>query len=113
MTTKCNPVNGSYYPPSPEQLNDEQEIALIAKALSHEARLRILSILTNLDREGGCLNSDFISQLDLAQSTISEHLRVLKKAGLITAEPMPPRVCYRINTAKLAQFQRQFTQQFL
>ncbi|OEF22656.1 ArsR/SmtB family transcription factor [Vibrio rumoiensis] len=85
-------------------LQQEQEFALLAKALSHPARVRILKILINLDKLGGCLNSDLVAELGLAQSTVSEHLRILKVAGFITAEPIPPKMCYRINPEKTTEF---------
>ncbi|MBY6198589.1 winged helix-turn-helix domain-containing protein [Vibrio hangzhouensis] len=79
-------------------------LAVQAKALSHPARIRILRILSDLERAGGCLNSDLVSQLGLAQSTVSEHLRILKVAGFISAEAMPPKVCYRIQREAISEF---------
>ncbi len=87
-------------------------LAAQAKALSHPARLRILHILHTLDTMGGCLNSDLVSELGLAQSTVSEHLRILKQAGFITAEPNPPKVCYRIQRETLDNFNKEFSDLF-
>lgn len=87
-----------------EQLNKEKEFASLAKALSHPARVRILKILITLDNSNGCLNSDLVSELGLAQSTVSEHLRILKQSELITAEPMPPKMCYRVNRTRLKDY---------
>ena len=70
----------------------EKELATIAKALSHPARIRLLKILAS----GQCLGSDLFEQLDLAQSTISEHLRILKQAGLVHAEVQHPRTCFNL-----------------
>ncbi len=86
-------------------LEKEHNFAHLAKALSHPARVRILRSLLALDSLGGCLNSDLVSELGLAQSTVSEHLRILKQAGFIHAEPNPPKVCYRINKPKLQEFE--------
>lgn len=90
---------------STEQDNQQEKtLATLAKALSHPARIRILRILSSLEKSGGCLNSDLVSDLGLAQSTVSEHLRVLKEAGFITVEPIPPKMCYRINRDCLQKF---------
>ncbi|MGR5095801.1 ArsR/SmtB family transcription factor [Vibrio maritimus] len=89
---------------SEQQLSQEKRLAAQAKALSHPARIRILRILSDLERAGGCLNSDLVSQLGLAQSTVSEHLRILKVAGFISAESTPPKVCYRIQREALDEF---------
>ena len=96
------------------ELAREQEFALVAKALSHPARLRILKILIKLnDKEGGCLNGALVPHIGLAQSTVSEHLRVLKKSGLICAESTPPKVCYFINKEKLKAFSILLTKDYL
>ncbi|ELR65833.1 Arsenical resistance operon repressor [Photobacterium marinum] len=79
----------------------EQALANAAKALAHPARIRILRILA---RQQGCLNSDLVSELGLAQSTVSEHLRILKVAGFVIAEPNPPRTCFSVDQARLDQF---------
>ncbi|CAH0533626.1 hypothetical protein VST7929_01497 [Vibrio stylophorae] len=89
-----------------------QQLAETAKALSHPARVQILTHLLALHQAGGCLNSDLVGQLGLAQSTVSEHLRILKKAGLIEATPMPPRTCYRLAPQALVEFQQLFAALF-
>ncbi|WP_413282390.1 ArsR/SmtB family transcription factor [Vibrio sp. MA40-2] len=78
----------------PIQLDEatEKELAAFAKAIGHPARVRLLRILAS----GQCLGSDLVEQLELAQSTISEHLRVLKQAGLIHAEVQHPRTCFSL-----------------
>ena len=85
------------------EIDEAKELALasLAKALSHPARIRILRILT---RQQGCLNSDLVGELGLAQSTVSEHLRILKTAGLVIAEPKPPRTCFTVNQKKLDEY---------
>ena len=75
----------------------EQELANYAKAMGHPARVRLLKILAS----GGCLGSDLVSQLGLAQSTVSEHLRILRQAGLIHAEVQHPRTCFSIKPEAL------------
>ena len=112
MTTNCNNTNGEVFAASAQELQQEQAFAALAKALAHPARLRILKILFTLDSLGGCLNSDLVSELGLAQSTVSEHLRILKEAQFITAQPMPPKMCYRINSTALSNYKHLFTDIF-
>ncbi len=69
------------------------ELASLAKALSHPARVRIVRILL---RKDACVCGDLVDELPLAQSTVSQHLKVLKGAGLIRGEVDGPRVCYCI-----------------
>jgi len=52
-----------------------QQIALIAKALAHPARVRIIEFLRS---RPGCIGGDIVEDIGLAQSTVSEHLRILK-----------------------------------
>ncbi|MFA0442922.1 ArsR/SmtB family transcription factor [Vibrio sp. 10N.286.49.B1] len=105
MTSTCQPSLQTDFTPSPEREKDEHTFAAMCKALSHPARIRIISILSLLEKSGGCLNSDLVSQLGLAQSTVSEHLRILRLAGFITAEPIPPKMCYRINRESFALYE--------
>lgn len=101
---KCKEITTKALETDQVQLDKEQQFASLAKALAHPARVRILKILFTLDNLGGCLNSDLVSELGLAQSTVSEHLRILKQAGFISAEPMPPKMCYRINRDTASTF---------
>ncbi|MCC7382708.1 MAG: winged helix-turn-helix transcriptional regulator [Deltaproteobacteria bacterium] len=71
----------------------DEELAALAKALGHPARVRILRILL---RNTACVCGDLVDVLPLAQSTVSQHLKVLKEAGLIRGEVDGPRVCYCI-----------------
>jgi ArsR family transcriptional regulator, arsenate/arsenite/antimonite-responsive transcriptional repressor len=68
--------------------------ASLAKALAHPARIRILKLLQVTP---GCIGGDIVETVGLAQSTVSEHLRILKAAGIITGEIDGPRVCYELN----------------
>lgn len=77
----------------------EHEIADLAKALAHPARLRILRLVNDTP---GCIGGDIVDAVGLAQSTVSEHLRILKDAGLITGEIAGPRVCYSLAPDTLA-----------
>lgn len=69
----------------------DEELAALAKALGHPARVRILRLLI---RKDACVCGDIVDELPLAQSTVSQHLKVLKEAGLIRGEVDGPRVCY-------------------
>jgi len=76
---------------------DKQEkVARFAKALSHPVRVFILDYLaTNIDK--CCYSGDMAEELPIARSTLSEHLKELKKAGLIQGEINPPYIKYCIN----------------
>lgn len=74
-------------------------LAALARALGHPARIQI--ILTLLARQS-CIGCDLVEEIGLAASTTSEHLRILKEAGLITGEIIRPRVCYALNPAAVA-----------
>lgn len=71
----------------------DEELAALAKAIGHPARVQILRILA---RRTACVCGDIVDELPLAQSTVSQHLKVLKDAGLIRGEVDGPRVCYCI-----------------
>ncbi|WP_159652510.1 ArsR/SmtB family transcription factor [Vibrio atypicus] len=109
MSNQCKLTNQQALSSTQAQLEQEALFAQQAKALSHPARVRILKILVTLDRLGGCLNSDLVSELGLAQSTVSEHLRILKQAQFIIAEPNPPKVCYRANQEAIDGFNALFS----
>jgi ArsR family transcriptional regulator len=73
-------------------LSDSQ-IARMAKALGHPARIAILRTLA----ERACICGDIVGVLPLAQSTVSQHLKVLKEAGWITGAIDGPRTCYTLH----------------
>lgn len=79
----------------------EQQVAEMAKALAHPARIMILKILAAGD---GCVCGDIVDELPLAQSTVSQHLKQLKEAGLITGEIDGPKSCYGLNIAAMHNF---------
>ncbi len=72
----------------------DEELAKLTKALGHPARVRILRILS---RKEARVCSQIVDELPLAQSTVSEHLRILKEAGLVRSSQDGPRVGYCIN----------------
>ena len=73
---------------------EELKLANFAKALGHPVRIQILKILIN---QSCCYTGDLTEIIPLAQSTISQHLKALKEAGLIQGEIMPPKVKYCLN----------------
>ena len=79
---------------------DEQQLAAFAKALGHPVRVQIIKLLNS---QACCYTGDLTDSLPLAQSTISQHLKVLKDAGLIQGEIIPPKVKYCLNREKWAQ----------
>ena len=76
----------------------DEELALLAKAVAHPARVRILRLLS---RKEARVCSQIVGELPLAQSTVSEHLRILKEVGLIRSREEGTRVGYCINYAVL------------
>lgn len=76
----------------------DEDLAALAKAIGHPARVQILRILV---RRTACVCGDIVDELPLAQSTVSQHLKVLKEAGLIRGEVDGPRVCYCIEPRAL------------
>ena len=76
---------------------NQEKVARYAKALSHPARVFVMEFLVNnLNR--CCYSGDMAEELPIARSTLSEHLKELKKAGLIQGEINPPYIKYCINT---------------
>lgn len=69
----------------------DEELAALAKALGHPARVQILRLLA---RREACVCGDIVDELPLAQSTVSQHLKVLKDVGLIRGDVDGPRVAY-------------------
>ena len=75
-----------------------EELALLSKAVGHPARVQILRMLA---RRATCVCGDIVDELPLAQSTVSQHLKVLKDAGLIRGEIDGPRIGYCIEARAL------------
>lgn len=80
-------------------------LAKLCKALGHPARVVILRFLAT--RRGGATCGEIVRQLPLAQSTVSQHLAVLKDAGLVRAEEAPPRVRYTTEPLALEALRRE------
>jgi predicted transcriptional regulator len=73
---------------------DTEQLAVFAKALAHPTRV---AILKHLENQSCCFTGDLVEVFPLAQSTISQHLKELKNAGLIQGELNPPRIKYCVN----------------
>ena len=100
------PASDTCCPPANEQADlrpiegdlADEELASLSKALAHPARVKIVRILL---RKNACICGDIVDELPLAQSTVSQHLKVLKDAGLIRGDVDGPRVCYCIEPRAL------------
>ena len=78
----------------------DADLARLAKAVGHPARVHILRLLLSRD---SCYCGEVVDELPLAQATVSQHLKVLRDAGLIQGEIEGPRVCYCANPDRLVQ----------
>ena len=87
----------------------DQELAAFAKAMSHPARIAILKILAQRNE---CICGEIVDVLPLAQSTVSQHLKELKEAGLISGSVDGPRSCYCINWKTFEKFADSFNKFF-
>jgi ArsR family transcriptional regulator len=76
----------------------DEELAALTKALGHPARVQIMRLLV---RREACICGDIVDEIPLAQSTVSQHLKVLKEAGLIRGDIDGPRVCYCVEPRAL------------
>ena len=93
-----------------EIFNAEQNyLASIAKVLGHPARI---SILQNIIKQNTCICGDLVTEIGLAQATISQHLKELKNIGIIKGNIEGTKVCYCINTAKWKEIKTLFNQLF-
>jgi ArsR family transcriptional regulator len=100
--------NASAFDRPPEQPTRERslthgesgDLARLAKALGHPARVRIVKALV---ARNGCVAGELADELPLAASTVSQHLKILKEAGLIKGEVDGPRRCYCIDRSVLVR----------
>jgi ArsR family transcriptional regulator len=80
---------------------EDEEVAQLAQALAHPARVAIVRLL---QERQSCICGEIVDELPLAQSTVSQHLKVLKNAGWVQGEVDGPRVCYCLNPLALEKF---------
>ena len=78
----------------------DEDLALLAKALGHPARVRIMRLLLSRDAR---YCGELVDELPLAQATVSQHLKVLKDAGLVVGEIEGLRTCYWASRKRLAE----------
>lgn len=83
-----------------DKVVDDAAVANLFRALAHPARLHIIRLL--IEREA-CVCGDLVDELPLAQSTVSQHLKVLREAGFIRGEIDGPRRCYEVDREAIAQ----------
>lgn len=81
----------------------DSETVLVARALAHPARVRIVHLLAE---QTECRGAEVFSELPLAQSTVSQHLRVLKEAGLVRSKPVGTAMVYCLVCTVLEEFRR-------
>jgi ArsR family transcriptional regulator len=89
-----------------DKITEDQKLAaMYAKALGHPVRIFILQLLSN---QSCCYSGDLSEVLPIAKSTLSQHLKELKKAGLIQGEIEQPRIKYCLNKQNWAAAQKLF-----
>jgi DNA-binding transcriptional ArsR family regulator len=82
-------------------LEDDQKLAQFAAAMAHPARIAIVRLLLS-DGEHTC--GQLTERLPLAQATVSQHLKALLEAGIVTVRPCGPRRCYQLDTTQICYF---------
>lgn len=93
-----------------EQFTAEQnDMANLMKALAHPARIAIVEYLLSIDR---CICNDIVSEINLAQPTVSQHLKELKTAGIIQGEVEGKAICYCVNPETLRKLEGFIDQMF-
>jgi DNA-binding transcriptional ArsR family regulator len=85
--------------------NKDRSIATLAKALGHPARVAIINYLLTVDT---CICGDIVNKLPLAQPTVSQHLKELKKAGIIKGNIEGNAICYCIDEKIITKLQTYF-----
>jgi ArsR family transcriptional regulator len=80
-----------------------EDLAKLTWALAHPARVRIVRLLLS---RNSCVCGEIVEEMPLAQSTVSQHLKILKDTGLVQGEIDGPRVCYCINKKAMAKLKK-------
>lgn len=88
---------------------EQNELAQLAKAFAHPARI---AIIEHLLKANACINGHLVLELGLAQATISQHLRELKEVGLIIGTIEGASMSYCINPARWAEVKKLFNKIF-
>ena len=82
------------------RMTPASDLARVAKALGHPARI---AILRTLGSQGECVCGEVVEVVGLAQSTVSQHLKVLREAGLVRGTPDGARSCYCLDAGGVAE----------
>jgi len=85
---------------------DQKRMARYAKALGHPVRVYVMQLLS---KQSCCYSGDLSDELPIAKSTLSQHLKELKDAGLIQGEIEAPKIKYCLNKENWAEAQQLFT----
>ena len=89
--------------------DEQNELALTAKAFAHPARM---AIIQHLLKANACINGDLVQELGLAQATISQHLRELKQVGIIQGTIEGSKINYCINPKRWQEIKQEFLKLF-
>jgi ArsR family transcriptional regulator len=103
QTSKCE----SKVRPLVDTRASDDQLANLCWAVAHPARVRILRILI---AQKACICGELVDQMPLAQSTVSQHLKILKEAGLVDGEIDGPKICYCVNEANLERLKKLVTE---
>ncbi|ADL13529.1 ArsR/SmtB family transcription factor [Acetohalobium arabaticum] len=90
--------------------NWQERLAQLTKALGHPHRIKIIEILADLPDDNQCIVGSIVEQLPVSQSTVSQHLKVLKEAGWIKGRIDGPRVCYCLEDDVFTEYRTLFDQ---
>ena len=90
--------------------NEQKKIARYAKAMGHPIRMYVLELLSN---QSCCYSGDLSEILPIAKSTLSQHLKELKEAGLIQGEIEAPKIKYCLNKANWDEAKKLFKSIFM
>jgi len=94
----CRTCEPDSTPALASHANMDDSLAELAWAIAHPARVKLVRLL--LERSS-CVCGELVGLMPLAQSTVSQHLKILKDAGIVQGEIDGPRVCYCVNIAGL------------
>ncbi|WP_346881884.1 metalloregulator ArsR/SmtB family transcription factor [uncultured Algibacter sp.] len=89
--------------------DDINDIAIIAKVFAHPARVKILQFISKQEH---CICNDIVDEIGLSQPTISQHLQVINKAGLLKGDFKGKKFCYCLNVSRFKEFQSLFNSFF-
>jgi ArsR family transcriptional regulator len=88
-----------------EATESEMRTVAMLRAIAHPARFRIVKLLA---ARQACVCGDIVDELPLAQSTVSEHLKVLKDAGIVRGTIEGPNTCYCLEPEAIEWLKREF-----